>query len=54
MFRPDDHAIHRPTAARATSAEKITILAESKATHDGHLADNLNILNGERQNRNRQ
>ena len=47
MFWPDDDAVHKHSAATATSAEKMAILTESETAHDGYLADNFNIAHGE-------
>jgi len=54
MFQPDDDAACKHSAPTAKNAGKIAVLAKSETAHDGHLADNFNIANGEWQNCNRQ
>ena len=40
--------------AKITSTGTMAILAKSETTHDGHLADDFKIANGEWKNRNRE
>jgi len=47
MSRSDDDAVHKQSAATATSTGKMAILTQSETAHDGHLADNFNIAHGE-------
>ena len=47
MSRFDDDTIHKHAATMATGTEKNAVLALSETAHDGYLADNFNVADGE-------
>mgnify|MGYP004041068031 CR=1 FL=1 len=47
MFRSDDDNVQKQATTRATGAKKVAILGKSETAHEGHLADNFNVSDGE-------